>query len=59
LQRATELGETREAQRIRAQLERYRRDVSPPPYRYTPPSNRRTQSKRGSQNERPPRNPAR
>jgi tetratricopeptide (TPR) repeat protein len=51
LQRATELGETREAQRIRAQLERYRRDVSPPPYRYTPPSNRRTQSKRGSQNE--------
>jgi tetratricopeptide (TPR) repeat protein len=37
LQRATELGETREAQRIRAQLERYRRD------RYTPPSNRRTQ----------------
>jgi len=59
LQRATELGETREAQRIRTQLERYRRDVSSPPYRYTPPSNRRTQSKRGSQNERPPRNPAR
>jgi tetratricopeptide (TPR) repeat protein len=42
LQRATELGETREAQQIRAQLERYRRDVSLPPYRYTPPSNRRT-----------------
>jgi tetratricopeptide (TPR) repeat protein len=59
LQRATELGETREAQQIRAQLERYRRDVSLPPYRYTPPSNRRTQSRRGSQNERPPRNPAR